>query len=199
MGLDMYIERIPRYHTDKLITPDIVRTIELYFNGDILDEADDFEAAWEKWKVHHGVSLPSGVAYTIWNDYLSSDGITLVEDVCYWRKANAIHNWFVNNVQDGEDDCTYHREVTSDMLVDLLQTCVEVLVSCELVQGSDGRIVKDTSVAEKLLPSIDGFFFGDVDYDEWYVRSLTDTIENVARLLSTNDFEKYALFYTSSW
>ena len=26
-------------------------------------------------------------------------------EVCYWRKANQIHNWFVENVQDGDDDC----------------------------------------------------------------------------------------------
>ena len=27
------------------------------------------------------------------------------KEVCYWRKSNAIHNWFVNNIQDGKDDC----------------------------------------------------------------------------------------------
>ena len=25
--------------------------------------------------------------------------------VCDWRKANHIHQWFVQNVQDGNDDC----------------------------------------------------------------------------------------------
>ena len=23
----------------------------------------------------------------------------------YWRKANAIHNWFIQNVQNGKDEC----------------------------------------------------------------------------------------------
>ena len=27
------------------------------------------------------------------------------EEVGYWRKANAIHSWFVKNVQNGNDDC----------------------------------------------------------------------------------------------
>ena len=27
------------------------------------------------------------------------------EEAGYWRKANAIHRWFVENVQKGEDDC----------------------------------------------------------------------------------------------
>ena len=26
-------------------------------------------------------------------------------EVLMWRKANAIHNWFVQNVQKGVDDC----------------------------------------------------------------------------------------------
>ena len=26
-------------------------------------------------------------------------------EAMYWRKANAIHNWFVINVQGGEDNC----------------------------------------------------------------------------------------------
>ena len=31
------------------------------------------------------------------------------ESAAYWRKANAIHNWFVKNVQNVNDDCDlYH-------------------------------------------------------------------------------------------
>ena len=26
-------------------------------------------------------------------------------DAGYWRKANAVHGWFVNHVQRGVDDC----------------------------------------------------------------------------------------------
>lgn len=29
----------------------------------------------------------------------------ITEEVGYWRKANAIHGWFVDNVQKGNDDC----------------------------------------------------------------------------------------------
>ena len=27
----------------------------------------------------------------------------------YWRKANAIHSWFVKNVQYGQDDCRIYN------------------------------------------------------------------------------------------
>ena len=29
------------------------------------------------------------------------------KEVMYWRKANYIHNWFVENIQNGSDDCNY--------------------------------------------------------------------------------------------
>ena len=31
--------------------------------------------------------------------------VSISERIGYWRKANQIHNWFVENVQGGEDDC----------------------------------------------------------------------------------------------
>ena len=32
---------------------------------------------------------------------------TIFEEVAYWLKANHIHNWFVQNLQDGVDECQY--------------------------------------------------------------------------------------------
>jgi len=31
--------------------------------------------------------------------------VTIELDYAYWRKANQIHNWFVENVKDGVDNC----------------------------------------------------------------------------------------------
>ena len=63
----------------------------------------------------------------------------------YWRKANAIHKWFVDNVQKGTDDCgTY--EVSTDKLKELLDIINEIL--------------SDKSKAKSLLPTTNGFFFG---------------------------------------
>lgn len=46
--------------------------------------------------------------------------------VAYWRKANMIHRWFVENCQDGEDNCdeTY---VSREDLEKLLQLCKDVM------------------------------------------------------------------------
>ena len=43
------------------------------------------------------------------------------EEAMYWRKANAIHNWFVQNVQDGNDDCKKYW-VSIDHLKELRKT-----------------------------------------------------------------------------
>src|SRR5438046_10755226 len=58
----------------------------------------------------------------------------IVEEAGYWRKANAIHNWFVENVQDGMDDCREYY-VPREKLQELLSIVNKVLASCELVNG----------------------------------------------------------------
>ncbi len=101
----------------------------------------------------------------------------------YWRKANAIHNWFVNNIQEGEDDCRYY-ELEEEQLIELRNTCKKVL--------------RDNSLKEELLPTQEGFFFGGTDYDEYYYNDLKETVKEIDRLLSMND--KYDWFeYCSSW
>lgn len=109
----------------------------------------------------------------------------IMQQVADWRKENAIHQWFVENIQDGEDDCRFHREVTEDDLETLLDICKTVL--------------KDTDKAEELLPTQGGFFFGSTDYDEWYFDGIKYTIETIEQILKETDFDIYAIYYCSSW
>lgn len=103
-------------------------------------------------------------------------------EVGYWRKANAIHDWFVNNVQDGVDICQAHY-VDREKLKELKTLCEQVLA--------------DKSLAHELLPTADGFFFGGTDYNDWYFESLESTIEIVdAALKLPNDWD---FEYQSSW
>ena len=46
----------------------------------------------------------------------------IIEDVMYWRKANHIHTWFVENCQDGEDNCE-RAHVSRDQLDELATLC----------------------------------------------------------------------------
>lgn len=136
-------------------------------------------------------------------------------EVAYWRKANQIHNWFVENVQNGIDDCGYY-EVSKQELQGLLADCRDVLkyAECEL-QEMDGGLEKidgewkqttmmgrkiiNKDVVADILPTSSGFFFGSTEYDEWYLRDIENTIEQLNEVLNDTDFEKDAIFYTSSW
>lgn len=103
--------------------------------------------------------------------------------VGYWRKANAIHAWFVKNVQDANDDCGCHW-VGDDILNELLKVCKEVLA--------------DTSKAETLLPPQSGFFFGSTEIDERYIKDIEHTVEIIEKL-KTNLPKEWKLYYRSSW
>lgn len=160
-----------------------------------------------------------------WEDYQAKHGI-----VISWRKANAIHQWFVANVQDGNDDCGIYEVSVSD-LVKLHDTCKAVLESTELVRGTvqngkkltadgweaitqSGMVLEDPSTAWELLPTKDGFFFGSIDYDQWYWWDLQYTAEKIGKILdSLCPYERnkwdvvhkdepdwcVRFYYTSSW
>lgn len=109
-------------------------------------------------------------------------------DVAYWRKANAIHGWFVENVQDGADNCEKHF-VPLDSLKELLARVQGVLA---------GSIDADE------LPPQDGFFFGPTDDDEWYREYLAETEKQIAPLIAwfeadENRRNTWELYYRSSW
>jgi hypothetical protein len=140
----------------------------------------------------------------------------IMEEVGYWRKANQIHNFFVENVQDGEDDCSYHNECTKEILEDLLDKCYKVLTGSIMMIGQvkngqqyvdgewvdcmePGKVIINPEVAEELLPSCRGFFFGSTEYDEYYMQDIEDTIKIIKNVLATTDFETQMLAYCSSW
>ena len=107
---------------------------------------------------------------------------TVTAEIGYWRKANQIHNWFVQNVQHGEDDCKSY-EVSKQKLTELKDLCAQVLA--------------DRSLADELLPTQTGFFFGGTEYDDWYFGDLEGTIEIIDNALALP--EQWHLEYQSSW
>lgn len=136
--------------------------------------------------------------------------------VAYWRKANAIHRWFVENVQEGEDDCRSYY-VGRDKLEELVGVCRKVLAVAEISEGQpvhggtswspqegrqdhfvEGRALLNGEAVAEILPTASGFFFGSTDYDEWYLQDVEETIEQIERTLrlmpDQHDFE-----YRASW
>lgn len=103
--------------------------------------------------------------------------------VGYWRKVNAIHNWFVQELGGGEDNCQ-PIYVPRSSLIDLKITCEEVLA--------------DHDKAAELLPTGAGFFFGSTEYDEWYFLGIENTVEIVSKLIEDVP-EGWAFEYQASW
>jgi hypothetical protein len=109
------------------------------------------------------------------------------EEIGYWRKANQIHNWFVQNVQNGNDDCGSHY-VDVEQLEELSTNCKEVLA--------------DHSKAEELLPTQQWFlFWSELSYDEWYFNQLEQTVEIIDGILTEmkENEAHYEFYYESSW
>ena len=227
MGLDMHLHRMPRCNE---ATVQDVLNIENYL--DYLNRCKDPDSSVKNYTLKEWCGIdekdvPSGgvfefyqhfynTKYPYWDDKHEYGEDRIVEEIGYWRKANQIHNWFVDNVQDGEDDCDYHKEVAKETLEDLLDICQQVLASCELIDGQinngykfedgkqvpivvDGKYVKDPGVAMELLPTRSGFFFGGTDYDEYYVDDIKKTIDIITKALKTTDFETEMIYYVSSW
>jgi len=119
--------------------------------------------------------------------------------VGYWRKANAIHNWFVQNVQDGEDNCAEYY-VGTESIRDLYD------VVCEVLESGDAEVARDK------LPPQEGFFFGSTGIDEWYFQDLVNTKDILQPLIDafneasklgdksyTHPVYQYEFYYQSSW
>ena len=106
-------------------------------------------------------------------------------EVAYWRKANQIHKWFVDNCQDGVDECQ-NSFVSKENLEELLKLVKEVL--------------ENHDKAEELLPCGEGFFFGGNEYDEDYFDDLNNTKEMLEKILNRIKENKgWDIYYSSSW
>ena len=104
-------------------------------------------------------------------------------EAMYWRKANAIHGWFVETVQDGEDNCREY-EVDKEQLETLRDLCKDILEHPDAERDED-------------LEPTEGFFFGSYNKDEWYYKDLKDTVEGLDKVLALPD--EYSFTYQASW
>lgn len=138
--------------------------------------------------------------------------------VMFWLKANHIHQWFVNNVQKGYDDCGKYF-VSWEKLKELKDACAEVLKSSQMVDGLvyggtfysngqlepevrriPGKVIQDASVAQSLLPTNGGVFFGNDDYDEHYLNEVQATKEWIESMLADKESGILGdIYYESRW
>lgn len=89
----------------------------------------------------------------------------IIEDVTYWRKFNALHNWFVQNCADGVDDCK-EVFVSREDLEKVLNVLKEVKASL------------DKSPKKKVQVEV-GWSGGEKMYDEIEVYEDTSVVEDL--------------------
>jgi hypothetical protein len=104
-------------------------------------------------------------------------------EVGYWRKANAIHAWFVDNVQGGVDECQ-ESPVTREQLQTLFKLCEAVFT-----QGYK---------PESPLQPRAGFFFGNTDINGFFYEDLRKTIDILYKAFD-DEYAGYDFVYQASW
>ena len=138
---------------------------------------------WDFQKKNHEIEVRYGgnKRHDIKPDRISE----IVEQVMYWRKANHIHGWFVENVQQGKDECQESYVELHD-LIELSDLCKKVLET------------KNTD----LLPITPGFFFGSTEVDDFYWEETKATIKAIDDIVSEKVPEGAptpTFYYQASW
>lgn len=139
----------------------------------------------------------------------------IVEEIGYWRKFNALHNWFVQKTQDGVDECQ-ESYVNGEQMEELLQTLLKVREVLETapkkkvevqVGWSNGEKMMEEietfdindEVIEDLFPTASGFFFGGTEYDEYYKDEVERTIKFLEDLKVEDPEWSGDYYYQASW
>jgi len=138
-------------------------------NWSFMDEAELHQVSVSKGGVELANIKPERVCY-------------ILEDVGYWRKFNALHNWIVIHCADGVDEC---QDIYVD--TDKLEELVSIL----------GKVTNNNDLAEELLPTAEGFFFGGTEFDEYYFEQVERTLKMFEELLEEEGSKDF--YYRASW
>lgn len=165
MGLDMYMSarKYVRRHNWDRVDDEVTKEINPLFTKfvDAIDANDVVE--------------PDGFS-----------GISVDIPFAYWRKANAIHGWIVDNCAEGVDECQ-RIYLSPPHIEQLLGVCKEVL--------------ENKDAASELLPPSSGFFFGSQATDEWYFEDIKYTVEVLEKAIKIikDENQEYDFYYQASW
>jgi hypothetical protein len=185
MGLDMYLNRVPKVETIEELKEMETRLSKAYYAGKLEDELKEIQKE-KGFKNPISYELSEYVGdekeYLEQNEEYHSPKVVLSKKVGYWRKFNALHAWFVKTFQDDVDECQ------------------SSLVDPEVLRELFDKLVKiNKENAGEILPTQGGFFFGGTDYDEWYWANIEELTRFLLTLFEENDFEEHTLVYQASW
>lgn len=104
---------------------------------------------------------------------------TKAAEVANFRKVNFLFKFFEDKIGDRNPTTI---EVTTDDLCELRDRCSKVLT--------------DHTLAEELLPTCSGFFFGSTEYNKDYYKDVLQVLDVCESLLKQplDDGERYELY-----
>ena len=174
-------------------------------------------------------------SYKRWNDYWKMsreerEGVREPNEpskdliLGYFRKHNNIHKWFVNNIQNGVDDCGRY-EVSLSKIKELKELCEKIMsfvtketpapkfiedlngIKHEVWQVDNYTITEEgLEFVKENLPSQSGCFFGSTEYDNdyfWTVENAINVLTQVIMICELNYFRFYTDretgVYTGEW
>ena len=110
---------------------------------------------------------------------------SLYSEVAYFRKVNFLLPYF-----GYEENCS---EITIDKceVEELVNDCKRVLAAKDTDEAEN--------VADELLPTEEGYFFGSTDYDEWYFKDVQEVMDKFTEILNEFDFDKNELIMDCWW
>lgn len=162
---------------------DMYLSVRKYVSRINFEKGYDDQNGWSENPEFREILNDTGMLELIEPD--ESAGAYIEVPVMYWRKVNAVHKWFVDTLADGVDECQ--------------PISVGIHHMRELVNLCD-RALKDAENPDEYLPTESGFFFGGIEYDEWYWEGIRYTRDRMSEVISL--MEKHGLDwgqYQASW
>lgn len=215
MGLDMYLYKCRKMNDFSAMDYYFANEAFGYYEEKELAKAnnDNFPFSLSDWDIPE--TMTEQKLKPLAKDY--SKNSTIFETVASWGRANHIHGWFVDNIQNGNDDCHYYF-VTEDDLLYLKEICEKVLTFNFFILDKDSYLLYYSADAliyagittkkhyskleeelNEILPTRKGLCFGPDDYAMSYFLHVEDTLEFVNKILNEADFDKEVYLYHSSW
>lgn len=105
--------------------------------------------------------------------------------VGYFRKVNFLVKYFSDLGFDVENQTPFY--INKDQVTELRDRCQ--------------RVLDDHSLAEDLLPTMGGFFFGSTDYDEYYFEDVEEVLKYCEESLLPmfDELDDRESIYFSTW
>lgn len=188
MGLDIYFYKVKAQGADTMTNENItllndLREIERSKDipaetrvhiTDLINQCIECDSAELRAEII--LSLKPFIKYNHMQEYIKSCDVKRLKDVVedivqdyityedmYFRKVNLLYAFFAEKLTD-EQCIVTKREVET------------IISNCE-------KVLADHSLAETLLPTQGGFFFGSTDYNEWYFNDVEEVLNSFTEYL----------------